>query len=96
MKLKRQLNSKEIIVMIDSRATSFLCKRLIRKAQLLVSGMGMYNVVLGDGPVVNGCSIWHDVPIKMQCLKVVQVYIPLSPNSLNAVVDHYRVGLPTF
>ena len=39
---------------------------------------GQYTIVLGDGPTVKGSGVFHDVPVHIQGITVVEDFPPLS------------------
>ena len=60
--------------------------KLMQELQLATNQLGNYLITLGDGPVMKGSGICHNVPGGMQGHTVTKDFLALSLTSFDAIL----------
>ena len=78
MKLRGEIGSQQVMVLIDSGAThNFISLELVRKLILLVEETGAYGVLLGSWSV-QGAGICEQVLAQLQEIEIMEDFLPFD------------------
>uniref|UniRef100_A0A803PCQ5 Ty3/gypsy retrotransposon protein n=1 Tax=Cannabis sativa TaxID=3483 RepID=A0A803PCQ5_CANSA len=87
MKLKGNLGTKEVVILIDSRAThNFISKALVSKLNIPISETKAYKVTLGNGDAMNCEGICKNLNLHFQGVDVWDNFLPLPLGSADIIL----------
>lgn len=87
MKVKGLIQEKEVIVLIDCRAThNFISEKLVKELQLNTKETSNYGVILGSGIAIKGKGICEAVELMLGEWKVIDEFLPLELGGVDAIL----------
>ncbi|WZY88783.1 hypothetical protein YC2023_045518 [Brassica napus] len=79
MKLRRVIQDREVVVLVDSGAMhNFISTKLIEELHLLLSSTRSYGVLVAGGVNVQGRGLINDVPLLLPTCQVTTSFLPLE------------------
>ena len=87
MKIRREIEGQEVVVLIDNGAShNFIASKLVQKLGLVRSQTRGYGVIMGSGMVVQGVGVWKGVTLTLQNVEVVEDFLPLELGRLDVIL----------
>lgn len=79
VQLKGKIYDNEVLILIDSRAScNFISTGLVETLQISVDSRNKFEVQVGDGYLVRGVGVCHNVVVEMQGIRVQQTFYPFD------------------
>ncbi|KAL4022425.1 hypothetical protein IC575_016157 [Cucumis melo] len=87
MKVKRMVQNKEIVVMIDCGVKrNFILEKLVKSLPLIIKETTHYGVILGSGTAIQGKGVCELVEIQLVDWKVTEDFLPLELGGVDAIL----------